>query len=32
MKPLTLTEIDRLGELLASVPDPFVPIDRKSVV
>ena len=27
MKPLTLTEIDRLGELLASVPDPFVPME-----
>lgn len=27
MKPLTLTEIERLGELLAAVPDPFVPME-----
>ncbi len=27
MKPLTLTEIERLGELIAAVPDPFVPME-----
>lgn len=27
MKPLTLSDIDRLGELLAAVPDPFVPME-----
>ena len=27
MKPLTLTEIERLGELLAAVPDPVVPME-----
>lgn len=27
MKPLTLTDIEHLGELLAAVPDPFVPME-----
>ena len=27
MKPLTLNDIERLGELLAAVPDPFVPME-----
>ncbi len=27
MKPLTLQEIERLGELIASVPDPFIPME-----
>lgn len=27
MKPLTLTDIDHLGELLAAVPEPFVPME-----
>lgn len=27
MKPLSLTDIEHLGELLAAVPDPFVPME-----
>lgn len=27
MKPLTLSDIERLGELLAAVPEPFVPME-----